>query len=56
GCLRGVRVGAVLATDSNIWLPEQPSLEEKERLFREGEKRAIDVALEAVRILAGKGT
>jgi len=54
GCLRRVRVGAVLATDSNIWLSEQPPLEEKERLFREGEKRAIDVALEAVRMLAGE--
>ncbi|MGY4707403.1 nucleoside phosphorylase [Candidatus Bipolaricaulota sp. J31] len=54
GCFRRVRVGAVLATDSNIWLPEQPPLEEKERLFREGEKRAIEVALEAIRILAGK--
>ncbi len=52
GSRRRVKVGAILATDSNIWLPEQPPLEERERLFREGEKRAIEVALEAVRLLA----
>lgn len=53
GSRRRVKVGAILATDSNIWLPEQPPLEEREHLFREGEKRAIEVALEAVRLLAG---
>ncbi|RKX48700.1 MAG: nucleoside phosphorylase, partial [Thermotogae bacterium] len=47
-----LHVGAILATDSNIWLEKQPSLSEKERMFKKGEKKAIDVALEAVRILS----
>lgn len=51
GSLRGLHVGAILATDSNIWLPSQPSLEEKEALFKLGEMRAIEVAVEAMRIL-----
>jgi len=50
----GVRVGAILATDSNIWLPEQPSAAEKQRLFRRGERHAIQIALEAVVGLASK--
>ena len=52
GSARGVRVGAVVSTDSNIWLPVQPTLEEKERLFRMGEKKAIAIALRAVQLLA----
>ncbi len=55
GSMRHVRVGAVVSTDSNIWLPVQPSLEEKERLFRIGEKKAIAVALRAVQLLAERG-
>lgn len=51
GAIRHLHVGAILATDSNIWLEKQPSLSEKERLFSLGEERAIDVALEAVKIL-----
>ena len=52
GSVKRLHVGAILATDSNIWLEKQPSLSEKEKMFRKGEKRAIDVALEAVRILS----
>jgi len=49
---RHVRAGAVVATDSNIWLEKQPSLEEKEKLYMVGEKKAIKIALRAVEILA----
>lgn len=55
GSARGVRVGTIVSTDSNIWLPTQPTLEEKERLFRIGEKRIIAIALRAVQILAERG-
>ncbi|MFB0520470.1 MAG: nucleoside phosphorylase [Desulfatiglandales bacterium] len=51
GTIRYLHVGAILATDSNIWLERQPSLSEKEELFSKGEKKAIEVALEAVKIL-----
>lgn len=51
GSLRHLSVGAILATDSNIWLNPQPTLEEKERLFYEAEKKMIDVAIRAVEIL-----
>ncbi|MEJ5228527.1 MAG: nucleoside phosphorylase [Pseudothermotoga sp.] len=51
GTIRRVRTGAILATDSNIWLKPQPTLEEKERLFRVAEQKAIDVAIEAMKIL-----
>lgn len=52
GALRGVQVGCVVATDSNIWLEQQPTLEEKEALYAEGEKKTIATALRAVQILA----
>jgi uridine phosphorylase len=55
GSVRRVRVGAIVSTDSNIWLPVQPTLEEKEKLFRVGEKKAIAIALRAVQILAERG-
>jgi uridine phosphorylase len=55
GTHRGVRVGAVVATDSNIWLPEQPTLAEKEALYALGEKKVISIALRAVQILDGQG-
>ncbi len=55
GSTRGVRVGAIVSTDSNIWLPTQPSLAEKERLCRMGEKCAIAIALRAVQLLAQRG-
>lgn len=48
GSLLGVRVGAVLGTDSNIWLDPQPAREEKERLYREVERATIAIAIAAV--------
>jgi len=54
GTIRCLHVGAILATDSNIWLERQPPLSEKEALFSKGEKKAIDVALEAVKVLIKK--
>lgn len=47
GAVKNVRTGAVVATDSNIWLDPQPTLEEKDTLFRIGEKKAIRAALDA---------
>ena len=41
GSVRGVKTGAVVSTDSNIWLEKQPTLKEKEELFFKGEKIAI---------------
>ncbi|MFW5812585.1 MAG: nucleoside phosphorylase [Alkalispirochaetaceae bacterium] len=47
GAVRHVRTGAIVATDSNIWLDRQPTLEEKDALFNVGEKKAIRAALDA---------
>ena len=55
GSWRGVKVGAVVTTDSNIWLAQQPTLAEKEELFRRGEGQVIDIALRAVQIMAAQG-
>ncbi len=55
GSWRHVRVGCVVSTDSNIWLPQQPALAEKEELFKVGERQAIAIALRAVQLLAGRG-
>ncbi len=55
GAVRRVQVGCVVSTDSNIWLPQQPTLAEKEELFRGGERQAIAIALRAVQLLAGRG-
>jgi len=55
GTCRGVKVGGIVATDSNIWLPVQPTLAEKEALFAQGERKVIDIALRAVQILARAG-
>ena len=55
GIWRHVKVGCVVATDSNIWLPVQPTLVEKEELYFEGEKKVIAIALRAVQILAERG-
>ena len=54
GSWRGVRVGAIAATDSNIWLAQQPTLEEKEKYFRQGEAKVIDIALRAVELMADR--
>lgn len=51
GSLLRVKVGAILGTDSNIWLTEQPSPEEKERRYRQVETVTIAVAMAAVDML-----
>lgn len=55
GTVLRVKVGAVLGTDSNIWLDEQPTLAEKERRYLEAERKAIQVAIGAVDILHKAG-
>lgn len=47
GALRGVKVGAVLGTDSNIFLKEQPTREEREALYRKVERETILIAMDA---------
>jgi uridine phosphorylase len=48
GSLLKVKVGAILGTDSNIWLEQQPSQQEKEKLYQQVEKTTIEIALAAV--------
>ncbi len=48
GSVRGVKVGAVLGTDSNILLPEQPTQAEKEAIFQRVEATTIQIAMRAV--------
>ena len=48
GSLLGLKVGAVLGTDSNIFLDPQPTREEKEGLYRRVERETIDIAIAAV--------
>lgn len=55
GAVRGVKVGAVLGTDSNIHLAVQPSREEKEELYMRGERDTIQIAMAAVDRLHGTG-
>jgi len=51
GSLLGVKVGAVLGTDSNIYLDPQPSREEKEALYQQVERQTIAIASRAVDLL-----
>lgn len=51
GSKRGVKTGAVVSTDSNIYLEKQPTLAEKEELFFIGERKCIKAALDACVIL-----
>ncbi|HET8984911.1 MAG TPA: nucleoside phosphorylase [Trueperaceae bacterium] len=51
GSLLGVKVGAVLGTDSNIYLDPQPSREEKEALYQQVERQTIAIATGAVDLL-----
>ncbi len=55
GSVRGVKTGAVVSTDSNIWLEKQPGLAEKEELFFKGERLAIQAALDAAVLLNHDG-
>lgn len=48
GSMRGLKVGAVLGTDSNIWLAQQPTMAEKEALYRQVEATTIQIAIRAV--------
>jgi uridine phosphorylase len=48
GSLLGVKVGAVLGTDSNIWLAQQPGMAEKEALYQRVEATTIQIAIRAV--------
>jgi uridine phosphorylase len=48
GSLLGVKVGAVLGTDSNLLLAEQPTMDEKEALYQRVEATTIDIAIRAV--------
>src|SRR5690606_13582962 len=48
GALLGAKVGAVLGTDSNIYLDPQPTREEKEALYRQVERETIAIATAAV--------
>jgi uridine phosphorylase len=48
GSMLGVKVGAILGTDSNILLPQQPTMAEKEALYRAVEATTITIAMDAV--------
>lgn len=52
GARRGARTGAVVGTDSNLRLPVQPSLSEKETLYMQAERNTIEIALRAIKALA----
>ncbi|OWZ83171.1 nucleoside phosphorylase [Natranaerobius trueperi] len=54
GSKRRLRVGAVVGTDSNIILKQGYSLEEKERLYYQAEKKAITVALKGAANMSAK--
>jgi uridine phosphorylase len=48
GSKRHVKTGAIVSVDSNMWFTEQPTTEEKEKAYREGEAKTIQAALDAV--------
>jgi uridine phosphorylase len=54
GALRRLRAGAIVGTDSNIFLKQQLSLEEKDRLYAEAERKTIAIAVLAALELAKK--
>lgn len=49
----GLKAGAIVGTDSNITVKHQFTLEEKDKLYMEAEKKTIDIALRAIVKLAG---
>ena len=53
GAALNVRTGAVVGTDSNIYLAVQPTQAEKEALYMQSEERTIAIALKAC-VLLGK--
>jgi len=54
GAFRGVKTGAIVSTDSNIYLEKQPTLEQKDELYLSGEKKTVLAALDACEILFNK--
>ncbi|WP_186430598.1 nucleoside phosphorylase [Clostridium sp. BSD9I1] len=52
GSKRGYRVGAIVGTDSNILQKNQLTLEEKDKLYNEVEKKIIKIAVRALVNLA----
>jgi uridine phosphorylase len=56
GSSLGVRVGAIVTTDSNIWREDGPDPEAARSLYEEGERAMISVALEAARALSAMET
>jgi uridine phosphorylase len=56
GSLLGVKVGAVLGTDSNIFLKPQPTMAEKEALYQQVEATTIRIAIRAVDDLHAAGS
>ena len=52
GALRGLRTGAIVGTDSNIFLAKQLTLEEKDALYQAAERQTIAIAIAAVLKLA----
>ena len=52
GSKRGLRTGAIMGTDSNILKKVQLTLEEKDRLYFEAEKKTIEIAINAMVKLA----
>lgn len=48
GSKRRLRVGAIVGTDSNIIIKNQLSLEQKDKLYMEAEKKTIDIAIDAL--------
>jgi uridine phosphorylase len=55
GSKRHVKTGAIVSTDSNMWFTEQPTTEEKEKAYREGEAKTIQAALDAAYKLYQRG-
>lgn len=49
---RGLKAGAIVGTDSNIIKKHQLTLEEKDRLYWEAEKKTINIAVNAIVKLA----
>lgn len=54
GSKRGLKVGAIVGTDSNILQKNQLTLEEKDKLYSEVEKRIIKIAVKALVNLASR--
>ncbi len=49
---RGLKAGALVGTDSNILIKHQLTLEEKDKLYWEAEKKTIEIAINAIMNIA----